>query len=83
MSDTKAIDPDDKRRRATETVARLTEEGWGVQYADEGIVLRQGGGRVTITDDGEVISSDPIARLYVHCIYYPEIYGVATETPSR
>ncbi len=65
MSDTKAINPEDKRRRATETVARLTEE------------------RVTITDDGEVISSDPIARLYVHCIYYPEIYGVATETPSR
>lgn len=44
---------------------------------------RAGGGRVTITDDGEVISSDPIACLYVHCIYYPEIYGVATETPSR
>lgn len=44
MSDTKAINPEDKRRRATETVARLTEEGWRVQYADEGIVLRQGWG---------------------------------------
>lgn len=32
---------------------------------------------VTITDDGEVISSDPMARLYVHCIYYPEIYTPA------
>jgi hypothetical protein len=83
MSDTKAIDPEDRRRRATDVVARLTEEGWGVQYAEEGLVLRRGGAWVTITDDGEVISSDPMARLYVHCIYYPEIYGVATETPSR
>lgn len=83
MNDVKAIDPEDRRRRATNVVARLTEEGWGVQYAEEGIVLRRGGAWVTITDDGEVISSDPIARLYVHCIYYPEIYGVATETASR
>lgn len=78
MNDTKAIDPEDRRRRATATVARLTEEGWGVQYSEEGIVLRRGGATVIITDDGEVISSDPIARLYVHCIYYPEIY---TPTP--
>lgn len=77
MNDTKAIDPEDRRRRATALVARLTEEGWGVQYAEEGIVLRRGWARVTITDDGEVISSDPIARLYVHCIYYPEIYTPA------
>lgn len=83
MDNTKAIDPEDRRRRSTDTVAILTEEGWGVQYTEEGIVLRRGGARVLITDDGAVISSDPIARLHVHCIYYPEIYGVATETPSR
>lgn len=77
MNDTKTIDPEDRRRRATDVVARLTEEGWGVQYAEEGIVLRHAGARVTITDDGEVISSDPMARLYVHCIYYPEIYALA------
>lgn len=78
MNGTKTIDPEDRRRRATATVARLTEEGWGVQYPEEGIVLRRGWATVIITDDGEVISSDPIARLYVHCIYYPEIY---TPTP--
>lgn len=83
MNDTKAIDLEDLRRRATATVARLTEEGWGVQYAEEGIVLHCGGEWVTITDGGEVISSDPMARLYVHCIYYPEIYGVAAEAASR
>lgn len=83
MSDIKAIDLQERRRRAADVVGRLTEEGWSVKYVEEGIVLHRGGARVTITDDGEVISSDPIARLYVHCIYYPEIYGVATETPSR
>lgn len=83
MDNTKAIKPEDRRRRSTDTVARLTEEGWGVQYNEEGIVLRGAGARVLITDDGEVISSDPIARLYVHCIYYPEIYGVATRRPPR
>jgi hypothetical protein len=31
----------------------------------------------TASDAGEVISSDPIARLYVHCIYYPGIYTPA------
>ena len=80
MEDDKAIDPEDRRRRATAVVARLTEEGWSVQYAEEGIILRRGGARVTITDDGEVISSDPIARLYVHCIYYPEIYAPSTSS---
>lgn len=78
MNDSKTINPEDRRSRATDVVDRLTEEGWGVQYAEEGIVLRRGGARVTITDDGEVISSDPMARLYVHCIYYPEIYTPAT-----
>lgn len=78
MEDDKVIDSEDRRRRATDVVARLTEEGWNVQYAEEGIVLRRGVTRVTITDDGEVISSDPMARLYVHCTYYPEIY---TPTP--
>lgn len=77
MNDSKAIDLEDRRRRATDVVARLTEEGWNVQYAEEGIVLRRGGAWVTITDDGEVISSDPMARLYVHCTYYPEIYTPA------
>lgn len=76
MNDTKAVDPEDMRSRATAVVARLAEEGWGVQYAEEGIVLRRGGARVLITDDGAVISSDPMARLYVHCIYYPEIYSI-------
>ena len=83
MDSSKVIDSDDRRRRATAVVDRLTEEGWGVQYAEEGIVLRRDGARVIITDDGEVISSDPMARLYVHCIYYPEVYGVATETSSH
>lgn len=83
MNNTKVIDPEDRRRRSTDTVARLTEEGWGVQYNEEGIVLRGAGAAVLITDDGEVISSDPVARLYVHCIYCPEIYGVATEAASR
>ena len=83
MNDTKAIDPEDRCRRATNVVARLTEEGWGVQYSGEGIVLRRGGVRVLITDDGEVISSDPMARLYVHCIYYLEIYAPAPSSASR
>jgi hypothetical protein len=74
---TKTVDSEDRRRRATDVVARLTEEGWGAQYAEEGIILRSAGARVTITDDGEVTSSDPIARLYVYCIYYPEIYALA------
>lgn len=77
MNDSKAIDPEDRRRRATNVVARLTEEGWSVQYAEEGIVLRRGVALVTITDDGEVISSDPMVRLYVHRTYYPEIYTPA------
>ena len=77
MNDTKIIDPEGRRHRATNVVARLTEEGWDVQSAEEGIVLRRGWTRVTITDDGEVISSDPMARLYVHCIYCPEIYTPA------
>lgn len=77
------IDREGLRSRTSATVARLTGEGWRVQYAEEGIVLRGGGGAVVITDDGDVISSDPIARLYVHCIYYPEIYGVEAETVSR
>ena len=77
------IDPEDLRRRATAAVARLTEEGWGVQYSEEGTVLRCGGAWVTITDDGEVISSDPMARLYVHCIYYPEVYAPAPSSASR
>mgnify|MGYP000959481604 CR=1 FL=1 len=75
MNDTKTIAPEDRRRRAADVVARLTEEGWGVQYTEEGVVLRRGGAPVTITDNGEVVSSDPMARLYVHCIYYPEIYA--------
>lgn len=76
MEDDKVIDSEDRRRRATAVVARLTGEGWSVQYAEEGIILRGGAGApVFITDDGEVISSDPMARLYVHCIYYPEIYA--------
>lgn len=83
MDCTKAIDPEDRRRRATATVARLTEEGWSVQYSEEGIVLRRGGAWATITDDGEVISSDPVARLYVHCICYPEIYAPAPSSASR
>lgn len=83
MNDTKIIDPEDRRRRATATVARLTEEGWSVQYAEEGIVLHRGGAWVTVTDDGEVISSDPIARLYVHCIYHPEIYAPTPSSASR
>lgn len=83
MSDTKAIDRQERLSRPTATVARLTEEGWRVQYAKEGIILRYGGALVTITDDGEIISSDPIARLHVHCIYYPEIYGLSDETASR
>lgn len=83
MEDDKVIDSEDRRRRATAVVGRLTGEGWGVQYSEEGIILRGGGAWVTITDDGEVISSDPIARLYVHCIYYPEVYGVATKTSSH
>lgn len=69
--------------RATATVSRLTEEGWGVQYSEEGIVLHRGGAWVTITDDGEVISMDPMARLYVHCIYYPEVYAPAPSSASR
>lgn len=77
MNDTKVIDPEGRCRRATNVVARLTEEGWDVQSAEEGNVLRRGWTRVTITDDGEVISSDPIARLYVHCAYYTEIYTPA------
>lgn len=83
MNDTKTIDPEDRRRRATAVVKRLTEEGWRVQYNEEGIVLRSAGAIVAITDDGEVISSDPIARLYVHCIYYPEIYTPAPSSTSR
>lgn len=50
MNDTKNIDPYGLRRRATATVARLTEESWGVQYSEEGIVLRRGGAWVTITE---------------------------------
>lgn len=69
--------------RATAVVARLAEEGWRVQYAKEGIILRRGGAAVLITDDGEVISSDPIARLYVHCAYYPEIYAPAPSSTSH
>lgn len=42
-------DSEDRRRGATDVVARLTEEG---------IVLRGCGARVTITHDGDVISSD-------------------------
>lgn len=72
-----------REERVVRTVARLAEEGWGVQYSEEGIVLRRGGARVTITDDGEVISSDPMARLYVHCICYPEIYAPAPSSASR
>lgn len=77
MEDDKVIDSKDRRRRATNVVTRLTKEGWRIQYAEEGLVLRGGGAWVTITDDGDVISSDPVARLYVHCIYYPEIYASA------
>lgn len=79
MNNTKVIDPEYRRRRAADVVARLTGEGWRVQYTEERIILRGGGAVVTITDDGEVISSDPIARLYVHCIYSPEIYAPAPE----
>jgi hypothetical protein len=74
MNDAKAIDPEDRRRRTAEAVARLTEEGWSAKYTEEGVVLRRDWSWVTITDDGEMFSSDPMARLYVHCIYYPEIY---------
>ena len=74
---------EDRVTRTTAVVDRLTDEGWRVQYTEEGIVLRGGcGAAVVITDDGEVISVDPIARLYVHCIYYPEIYGVSMEAAS-
>lgn len=83
MSDTWAIDRQERCRRATAAVARLTEEGWRAQYAEDGIILRHSGALVTITDAGEVISSDPIARLYVHCIYYPEVYGLHDEAASH
>lgn len=83
MEDDKVIDSEDRRRRATATVARLTEEGWGVQYSEEGIVLHRGREWATITDGGEVISSDPMARLYIHCIYYPETYTSAPSSASH
>lgn len=76
-----AIEHDGRRRRTTAVVDRLTEEGWRVQYAPEGVILRAGGGAtVVITDEGEVTSSDPIARLYVHCIYSPETYGLSPDS---
>ena len=45
MNNTKAIDPEDRRRRATDVAARLTNEGWGVQYTEGGDhpPLRRGG----------------------------------------
>ena len=61
--------------RMTRTVSQLTGEGYRVQYAPEGVVLRGHGAIVLITDDGEVISSDPIARLHVHATYAPEEYS--------
>lgn len=78
----------DARNVTHVALANLKEEtrtiiGWGVQYAGKGIVLHRGGAWVTITDDGEVISSDPVARLYVHCIYYPEVYMPAPSSASR
>lgn len=64
------------RERVTRVVSLLTREGWRVQYAPDGVVLRGWGASVTITDAGDVISSDPIARLRVHAAYAPEEYGL-------
>lgn len=63
------------KERTTHTVSRLAKEGWRVQYTPEGVILRGYGATVIITDDGEVVSSDPIARLHVHAMYAPEEYG--------
>lgn len=61
-----------------------TDGDWGVTRSDvDGIILRYNGALATITDAGEVISSDPIARLDAHCTYYPEIYGLHDEAASR
>ena len=69
--------------RATVTVSRLTGEGWRTRYTEDGIVIGHGWSAVVITDDGAVISSDPVARLHAHSIYYPEVYAAPTMAGSR
>ncbi|MBF1307912.1 MAG: hypothetical protein HXN00_00490 [Porphyromonadaceae bacterium] len=62
--------------RVARVVARLTGERWTHEQDDGTHILRGGHAVVTITPDGEVISDDPMARLYVHAVYAPEDYGV-------
>lgn len=62
--------------RVVRTVARLAEEGWTHEQDGDTHILRSGHATVTIAPDGEVISDDPMARLYVHAGYAPEDYGI-------
>lgn len=62
--------------RVARVVARLADERWTHEQDGDTHILRGGHATVTITPDGEVISDDPMARLYVHAGYSPEDYGV-------
>lgn len=62
--------------RVARVVARLTGERWTHEQDDDTHILRGGRAAVTIMPDGEVISDDPMARLYVHAVYAPEDYGI-------
>lgn len=62
--------------RVARVVARLTAERWTHEQDGDTHTLRGGHATVTITPAGEVISDDPMARLYVHAGYSPEDYGV-------
>ena len=62
--------------RMAQVVARLTGERWTHEQDGDTHILRGGHAAVTITPDGEVISDDPMARLYVHAMYSPEDYGI-------
>lgn len=62
--------------RVARVVTRLTGEHWTHEQDGDTHILRGGRATVTITPGGEVISDDPMARLYVHAGYSPEDYGV-------
>ena len=62
--------------RVARVVAHLTAERWTHERDGDTHILRGGHATVTITPAGEVISDDPMARLYVHAGYSPEDYGV-------
>ena len=66
--------------RLDRTANRLLGEGWKYGQQDNNHYFTNGNTIVFIHPDGEVRSVDIAARMYVHCIFQPEMYGIPADS---